>query len=238
MPPSPLGDLTIPCCVSNLGSGGQDGVGLTLDVSNNLHITGSAGGMAFDGASAEPLPVDAWNRVALVVDNPQDGSTVSISGFINGTNVIVINPCVCCLLPFPGPSINWNISSPIIFSAPTNALAPNGDFYVSSVQFHAIALTPQMMAGIGSPDNGPAPANSTAVSLPPMLSTSVSNGVVSLTWSGSAYILQESADLTSGVWVNSTLPFTESQPGSVETTATVTPAPSAPRKFYRLIFSP
>ena len=33
---------SISCCVSNLGSGGQDGVALTLDAANNLHITGSA----------------------------------------------------------------------------------------------------------------------------------------------------------------------------------------------------
>ena len=52
---------SIACCVSNLGSGGQDGgVGLTLDSSNNLHITGSSTGGPFDYASNwhAPLPVD------------------------------------------------------------------------------------------------------------------------------------------------------------------------------------
>ena len=36
------------------------------------------------------------------------------------------------------------------------------EFYVSSIQFHAAALTPQMIVGIGSPDDGAAPANDTS----------------------------------------------------------------------------
>ena len=148
---------SIACCVSNLSSGGQDGVALTLDASNNLHITGSASGVPFDAASFEPLAVDVWNRVALVVDDPQDGSTVTLGAFINGQNVIVIQPCICCVVPFTGPSINWGISPPTLLSVQTNAVAPNGEFYVSSIQFHAIALPPEVIAGIGSPDNGPAP---------------------------------------------------------------------------------
>src|ERR1039458_7217196 len=54
---------SVSCCVSNLGSSGQDGVALTLDAANNLHLTGSAAGVPFDVASAAPLPVDAWSRV-------------------------------------------------------------------------------------------------------------------------------------------------------------------------------
>ena len=55
------------------------------------------------------------------------------------------------------PRINWGVSPPTLFSVQTNAVAPNGEFYVSSIQFHDIALTSDMIAGIGSPDNGPAP---------------------------------------------------------------------------------
>ena len=230
---------SIACCVSNLSSGGQDGVALTLDASNNLHIAGSASGMPFDAASAGPLPVDVWNRVALVVDNPQDGSTVTLSGFINGLNVIVIQPCICCVVPFAGPAINWTVSPPTLFSTPANAEAPNGEFYVSSIQFHDIALSSEMIAGIGSSDNGPAPANETSAGPPPVIQASSSNGVVNITWTASPYMLQETTDLSSGVWADSALPFTETAVnGNIVTTAVVTPTPSAPSKFYRLIFSP
>ncbi len=231
---------SIACCVSNLSSGGQDGVALTLDASNNLHITGSASGVPFDAASFEPLAVDVWNRVALVVDDPQDGSTVTLGAFINGQNVIVIQPCICCVVPFTGPSINWGISPPTLFSVQTNAGAPNGEFYVSSIQFHDIALPSEVIAGIGSSDNGPAPANATSAGPSPALMASASNGAVNLSWSGSPYMLQETTDLSSGVWANSALPFTETggTTGNIVTTAVVTPTPSAPSKFYRLIFRP
>ncbi|MGP8198646.1 MAG: choice-of-anchor tandem repeat GloVer-containing protein [Limisphaerales bacterium] len=231
---------SIACCVSNLGSSGQDGVALTLDETNKLHITGSAGGVPFDVASAEPLPVDAWNRVALVVDNPQDGSAVTLGGYINGQNVIHINPCICCIIHFTASTINWGVSPPIVLSTPANAVAPNGEFYVSSIQFHDIALSPEAIAGIGSPDIGPAPANKIWAGPSPVLSATTFNGAVNITWSGSPYELQETTDLSSGVWVNSALPFTEGTDttGSIVTTAVVTPAPNPPAKFYRLVFSP
>ena len=202
---------SIACCVSNLGSSGQDGVALTLDASNNVHITGSASGAPFDAASTEPLPVDVWNRVALVVDNPPGGGTVTLSAIINASNVIIIHPCVCCVIPFTASTINWGVSPPTVFSTPTNALAPNGEFYVSSIQFHDIALPPEMIAGIGSPDDGPAPANQTSVGESPVLSATISSGAVNITWSGSPYELQETSDLSSGVWANSALPFTETE---------------------------
>ena len=127
-----------------------------------------------------------------------------------------------------------------MFSVQTNAVAPNGEFYVSSIQFHDIALSSDMIAGIGSPDNGPAPANVTSAGSPPVLSATMSNGAINITWSGSPYVLQETTDLTSGDWIDSTLSFTETggTTGNIVTTAVVTPAPSAPSKFYRLIFSP
>ena len=58
--------------------------------------------------------------------------------------------------------ILWSTSSPTVLSIQTNAVSLNGEFYVSSIQFHAAALTPQMIAGIGSPDIGPAPATDTS----------------------------------------------------------------------------
>ena len=58
--------------------------------------------------------------------------------------------------------INWSTSSATVRNVQTNAVAPNGEFYVSSIQSHAAALIPQMIAGIGSPGNGPAPATDTS----------------------------------------------------------------------------
>ncbi|HZQ46260.1 MAG TPA: immunoglobulin domain-containing protein, partial [Verrucomicrobiae bacterium] len=228
------------CCVSNLSSGGQDGVGLTLDAGNNLHIIGSAAGEAFDAVSSVPLPVDTWTRVALVVNNPQDGGSVSLDSYINGINVGTLPYlCTCCVTHFTGPSLNWNGSSPIILSASADAAAPNAELYVSSIQFHAAALTPQMIAGIGSPDDGPAPANQTLAGPQPVLTAAASSGFVNFTWTGSPYALQETTDLNSGIWEDSNLPFAEILVnGNVQTTATAKPSPQAPAKFYRLVFRP
>jgi hypothetical protein len=227
---------SVVCC---LGSGGQDGVALTLDGTNNLHITGSSGGVPFDAVSTAPLPVDAWNRLALVVDNPQDGAPASLSAYLNGQILIPYIPCPCCLLPLSGTAINWSKGPPTLLSVQSNAVSPNAEFYVSSIQFHAIAMTPQMIAGLGSPDNGPTSANNTSVGPQPVLSATLSNGVVNLTWPSSPYVLQETTDLTSGIWVDSTLSFTESQVGSgVVINAVANPATEGPSKFYRLIFRP
>jgi hypothetical protein len=231
---------SIACCISNLTSGGQDGVALTLDASNYLHIAGSAGGVPFDTASAAPMAVDTWNRVALVVDNPPEGGTVTLSAIINVTNIIIIHPCICCIIPFTASTINWAVSPPTLFSVQPNADGPNGEFYVSSIQFHNIALSSDMIDGIGTPDNGPAPGNQTSAGTPPVLSAAMVSGAVHLTWAGSPYALQETSDLSSGVWENSALPFMEAADttGNIMTTAVVTPTPGARSKFYRLIFNP
>lgn len=229
---------SIACCVSNLGSGGQDGLALTLDSSNYLHLTGSSGGVPFDSAASQPMAMDAWNRLALVVDNPPGGGTATMSLAINGGTIIIINPCICCIIPYTASTINWNISAPTVLTAPTTATSPNGVFFVSSIQFHDIALTPDMIAGIGSPDQGPAPANQTSVGASPVLTAALVAGNVNLTWSGSPYALQETTDLSSGDWMDSQVPYTETgnTSGNIQTTAIATP--SAPSKFYRLVFRP
>jgi hypothetical protein len=183
--------------------------------------------------------VDAWNRLALGVDNPQDGAPASLSAYLNGQILIPYIPCPCCLLPLSGTAINWSKGPPTLLSVQSNAVSPNAEFYVSGIQFHAVAMTPQMIAGMGSPDIGPAPANDTSVGPQPVLSATLSNGIVNLTWTGSPYVLQETTDLTSGIWVGSTLSFTESPvSGGVVTTAVANPATEGSRKFYRLIFRP
>jgi hypothetical protein len=227
---------SIPCCVSNLSSGGQDGLALTLDAANNLHLAGSAAGVAFDTGPTTNLEVDTWNRVALVVDDPQDGVAVNLSLYLNG------QPVGSLTVPTPvGLPVNWNNGPPTLLSRQTNDVSANAEFCVASIQFAAAALAPQLIAGLGSPDNGPAPANPTsiAVATQPVLSAAVSGGMISLSWAGSPYVLQESTDLSSGVWVDSALPFTESQGKSnILTTAIAAPATTAPSKFYRLVFRP
>jgi hypothetical protein len=235
-----------PCCI---GSGGQDGVTMTLDATNNLHIAGSTAGVPYDYASATPMTVDAWHRVALVVAGPQaDGTGGNLTAYLDGQIAVlpVLFPVLCpCCIPIPftgsitGPSINWSNGSPTVFSVQTNAVAPNAEFYVSSIQFHAVALTPQQLAGIGLPDNGPPPANDTSVGPQPVLSATVSNGSVSFSWTGSSYVLQETTSLTSGQWTDSALSFSESLVGgNILTTAVANPATEGPSKFYRLIFRP
>jgi Concanavalin A-like lectin/glucanases superfamily/Immunoglobulin domain len=218
---------------------GQASVSLTLDAQNDLHLTGSAGGVPFDAASAAPLPVDTWNRVALVVDDPQDGIGVNVSLYLNGQSVAGL------IVPTPigseGIAISWlnSNSVPTLLSSMPGSSGLNSEFYVSSIQFHAIALGPEMIAGIGSPDTGPAPANATSVGPQPVLSTTVMGGILSFSWTGSPYTLQETTDLTSGVWVDSAVSFTESQVnGDIHTTAIADPAVEGPQKFYRLLFRP
>jgi hypothetical protein len=242
-PDTSLGTLStlfqsISCCISNLGSSGQDGVALTLDAANNLHLTGSAAGAPFDVASAAPLLADAWNRVALVVDDPQDGVAVNLDLYLNGVEIGGLR------VPTPvGLPINWSNSPPTLLSRQTNDVSLNGEFYVSSIQFHAVALTPAQLAGIGPPDNGQDPANDTSVGPQPVLSAIMSNGIISLTWTSDSYVLQEATAFSGvslfGVWSESGLPFTESLvTGEIVTTAVVNPATEGSSKFYRLIFRP
>jgi hypothetical protein len=226
---------SIDCCVTNLSSGGQDGVGLTVDAANNLHVIGSSGGTPFDTGPAGLLPVDAWNRVALVVDDPQDGVAVNLGLYLNGmpmTNITVPAPA--------GVPINWSNSSPIVLCADTNATAGNGDFYASSIQFYAAGLSPQAIASMGSPEIGPAPVLDAPTPTggttgAPTLTATLNDGQVNITWLGSPFVLQETADLDGGVWSNSVVPFSETDAkGVIITTVTIDPSDEGPARFYRL----
>jgi|GEM_PF-1255986 len=217
------------CC---LGSTGEDGVGFTMDTQNYLHLTGYAAGVPFDVASSLPLPVDAWNRVACVIDDPQDGVGLNLNLYLNGQSVASLYVPTSSGLP-----VNWNSSPPTLLSRQTNDLSLNGEFYVSSIQFHAVALTPDQIAGIGSPDNGTAPVNDPSVGPAPVLAATMAGGSINFTWGGSPYVLQETTDLTSGEWTDSALAFTENADGSV-TTAVANPATEGRTKFYRLVFRP
>jgi len=221
-------------------SGGPEGIALTLDETNYLHLSGSSDVAPFDAASTNPMPVDTWMRLALVVDNPPDGGTATLKVIGNGQNIIIIQPCICCLAPFNPSTINWILQAPTLFTAPANAPGPNGVFFISSLQFHDIALPDDMIAGIGSPDSGPAAGNQTSAGPPPVLSATIGADSVNMTWTGGAYVLQETTDLESGIWEDSAIPFTESGGTSDVSTTTVATQPIAdmPAKFYRLIFRP
>jgi hypothetical protein len=193
-----------------------------------------AAGVPFDVASTTPLPVNAWNRVACVISDPQDGAGVSLAMYNNGQVLGSLTVPTSTGLP-----IDWQSSAATFLSRQTNDPAVSAEFFVSSLQFHAAALTPDQIAGSGSPDGGSAPTSDTSVGPQPALSATVANGVVSFTWSGSPYVLQETSDVSSGNWVDSDLPFTETQVSTaIVTTAVANRAAQAPAKFYRLVFRP
>jgi hypothetical protein len=228
---------SIACCISNLGSSGQDGVAMTLDASNNLHLTGSATGVPFDTGPATNLSVDCWNRVAMVVDDPQDGVAINLGLYLNGQQVASLN------VPTPvGLPINWSNGPPTLFSVQTNSGSTNGEFDVASIQFYAAGLSPQGIASMGSPANGPAPTLETPTggTENPVLTATITNGLGYLSWCGSPYVLQESTDLSTGVWTTSVLPFTETggTNGDVTTGAILHPYVWGPSKFYRLVINP
>jgi hypothetical protein len=213
---------------------GLDGVELTLDASNYLHIDGIAGGVPFDQASATPMPVETWTRVALIIDDPQDGPYATVSMYEDGQDVGDISvPAVS------GLGINWSNSSPTMLSRQTNDLNVNGEFYMSGAQFHAVALDSLTIAGMGSLDDVPTPSDDTSVDTQPALSMTFSNGVVVMSWTGSPYVLQETSDLASDDWTDSAIAFTENQVGpDTVTTAIADPRVEGPSKFYRLVFRP
>jgi hypothetical protein len=179
----------------------------------------------------------AWNRVALVMDQPDDNASgeATLTLYVNGefANSLVIHgtPHV--------PTLPVDYLSDVPATLLSSQEGTSGEVYASSVQFHATAMTAEMIAGLGSPDNGPLPANDTSVGVQPVLSATMSNGIINLSWTGSTFVLQEATDLTSGLWADSGLPFDESEvSGDIVTTAHANPATEGPVKFYRLIYQP
>ena len=217
-----------------IGSSGQDGF-RWLEATDTLIVSGNVGGVpVILTAGANP---GRWNRVALVMDQPDDNASgeATLTLYVNGefANSLVIHgtPHVPVL-----PIDYLADTPPTLLSSPEGT---SGELYASSIQFHAIAMTAEMIAGLGSPDNGPIPANDTSVGVQPVLSASSANGLVNLSWTGSTFVLQEATDLTSGLWVDSGLPFDESEvSGDIVTTAHANPATEGPVKFYRLIYKP
>jgi hypothetical protein len=232
---------------ANTGSNSGDGLAWTIDAKNLLELNGSVEGTAIVMTSTQSsppsVPIGQWSRLALVIDDPQDGDGVSVSMYMDG-QLVSSGKQPIATDPADGLAIDWCLGCPPPFFPPPPTIlsatsGQTGELYTSSIQFHAAALTPQTIAGFGSPANGPMPVDDTAIVAQPLLSSSLANGSVTLSWTGNAYVLQETTDLSSGMWVDSALPFTETQAGgNILTTAVATLERNAPSKFYRLIFNP
>ena len=219
---------------------GTGGVSLNLDAANFLHIAGMMDGTPFDIPASSPMPLDTWNRVALVVAGSQAGVGGNLSAYLNGLTSVTAFNCPCCTFNLSS-LVAWTNGLPTVFSSVTNNSVTNAEFYVSSIQFHATAMSPQMIASIGSPDAGPAPGGDTsAPAQTPMLSSTWVNGTINLSWSGSSYVLQESTSLTGGMWTDASEPFAEATDnnGNVLTSVGITPEAGVQAKFYRLTFRP
>jgi hypothetical protein len=219
-----------------IGSAGQDSL-RWLEATDTLIVSGTVGGVPVGPMSFNLSIQPAWNRVALVMDQPDDNASgeATLSLYVNGQfgNSLVIHgtPHV--------PTLPVDYLSDVPATLLSSQEGTSGEVYASSVQFHATAMTAEMIAGLGSPDNGPIPANDTSVGVQPVLSATMSNGIINLSWTGSTFVLQEATDLTSGLWADSGLPFDESEvSGDIVTTAHANPATDGPVKFYRLIYQP
>ncbi len=224
----------------NIGSSGQDGVRILWAEDDRNIVSGSVGGQAFNLIATTPMPTGTWSRVAIVVDNPQDNplEDASLTLYVNGEDAGGLTFTGTPHVPvLPGLTLDWSAGNPAtLFTSPAGT---SGETYVAGVQFHATAMTPEMIAGFGDPDSGLMPANDTSVGIEPVLSATQANGQFNLTWTGSSYVLQETDNLISGVWVDSGIAFDETEVnGNVQTTAHANPATEGPMKFYRLIYTP
>jgi hypothetical protein len=220
------------CCIGSPANG----VAMVLDAQNNLHITGSADGSAFDFIGSTPLDTNAWDRIAMVVDNPfADGvasnlTDVTVSLYLNGQLIAIGD-----VPTTNGLTVDWSNIPPSILDPPST-----DGLYATDIQFHGVALGSDVLAEMGSPDTGTIPT-STQASAAPVLTAAVSNGTVTLSWVGTSYALQETTDVSNDgtSWTDSTLPFTETVvSGTTQNTATADPSTNGPSKFYRLVFRP
>jgi hypothetical protein len=206
---------------------------VTATPSGTLNISGMLGDENINQDYSMALVPNAWNRVALAIDTTTSATESNRVALMISCNGMILNN-------FYGdiPSGSATTFMATVGTSPNNGT--NGEIYLSSIQFQGTAFTPEMLAGLGSPDTGPLIANDTSVGKTPMMSAGVSGGMVNFMWSGSAFILQETTDLSSGTWMNSTLPFDEQTDvsGKAMTTAHADPTMEGPAKYYRLIYKP
>ena len=164
-----------------------------------LSLGGTVGGTPFNLVSPMPLPLGQWARIAFTVETDETFMTLSLylDGKFAGSTSFNATPGA---LVFRPSTSTW------LFSSPDGT---DGELYASSIQFHTVAFTPEMIAELGSPDNGPILLKAPPEGVPPIFTTTISNGAVNISWAGSEFVLQETSDLTRGVWVDSGLPFDE-----------------------------
>jgi hypothetical protein len=209
-----------------------------LIVANNigeywgLSVVGTSGGLPFEIDSSMPLTSGAWKRVALVISwNFGDGTTASL--YLDGAPVGSTS-----ITKMGAGTLTLSQSSlATVFSSPMSD-GTNGGVYVSSLQFHDDAMTPEMIASIGDSDV-PMSASNPSGGVSTALKAATQNSMVTFAWTGDAFVLQEATDLTIGDWKDSMMPFMENSDvaGNVTTTASVNPT-NGPAKFYRLIYRP
>ena len=199
-----------------------------------LCLNGMVGDMPVSLFSTAALTLGAWNRGALVVEDDAQAGVAGQTG--GGRLIFYLNGKLAGSTPFAGAAPFTSESLATLFSSPAGT---TGESYVSGIQFHAVAMTPEIIAGLGDPGNTPLPGNDTSAGASPVLSVNTSNGVANISWTGSAYLLQETFDLSRDPWVDSLLPFEQSEiNGNILTTSHAYPPMKERARFFRLIYSP
>ena len=190
---------------------------------NQITLTGTVGGVQVNLAS--DVPMDEWIRVALVVDTP-DNSILDAAFDSNSVVSLYVNGELAgstTVPTAPGLALDWSSNPPTLFGSPTGI---SGETYVSGIQFHPnIAMTPEMIAFIGSAENGPIPADDIATPDDQDKLSVVRNddGTVTVTWPGLDWTLQRADDVT-GPWTN-----------AASQTSPMNLKPGTGKAFYRLV---
>jgi hypothetical protein len=148
------------------GGSGMDGLRLLMEptepmgIGNRITVTGIVGGVPLRLVSDTLMTPGGWNRVALVVNTPNNSGLfivsdpdTDLSKYLNGQRVAHTTVATA-----PGLALDWT-NPPTLFSSLAET---GGESYVASVQFHpGVAMTPEMIAVIGSPNDGPIPPDDT-----------------------------------------------------------------------------
>ncbi len=207
---------------------------VTASPTGTLSLSGLVGNTTINQDYSMALMPNAWNRVALVIETTASDSGSNAVRSVCLSNLKQLGTAFGTI----SPSGSNTVLTATIGTSPN--CGTNGEVYLSGIQFHATAFTPEMIAGLGLPANGPLTANDTAVSTTPMMMSKMSGGMVNFMWSGGAFLLQETTDLSRGTWTESNLPFDEQANvnGKVTTTAHADPTLEGPAKYYRLIYQP
>ena len=217
-----------------------------------LNLSGNIDGALFDLPCFTLLNPNQWNRVALVVDGTACGSggpnmnqacgevtfKLYLNGRLDGTITVT---------PENNPP---SITSGSVLTVFSSQAGTTSGLFVDSLQFHHNAFTSERMAEIGGPDSGPiavkdpsaglTPGGAALSALPALSVLKAGGGILELSWSnvdGSDFLLEETSDLATGLWMPCLLPFSQAGMNSrqdITTTVYADPTTQGPRKFYRL----